>query len=98
MSKRQREEQPLSELLGHFIKKSGLEKGLDEVAIRDAWTRVMGPAISKYTSKIQLKGDCLYIDLSSSVLREELGYGRSKIIDNLNEEIGKQLITRLVLR
>ena len=98
MPKRQGEEQSLSSLLNQFISNSRLEKGLDEVTVRDAWHRVMGEAISRYTKGLSLKGDCLYVELSSSVLREELSYGRSKIIDLINEEIGKELVKKLVLR
>jgi len=45
-----------------------------------------------------LERDILYVQLSSSVLREELSYGREKIIRLLNEELGKNLIDKVVLR
>jgi predicted nucleic acid-binding Zn ribbon protein len=98
MPKREREEHRLGDLLGNFIKNSRLEKGLDEVSVREAWYKVMGEAISKYTREVKLRREVLYVDLSSSVLREELSYGRSKIITMMNEEIGKELIKKLVLR
>jgi hypothetical protein len=58
----------------------------------------MGPAIQKYTTAIKLQNDTLYVQLSSSVLREELSYGKEKIIRMLNEELGKDLVKKLVLR
>ena len=58
----------------------------------------MGNAISKYTTDLKLDRDTLYVQLSSSVLREELSYGIDKIIKMLNEELGKDLIKKLVLR
>lgn len=58
----------------------------------------MGPAITKYTRNIKLERETVYVELTSSVLREELSYGRQKIIDNLNEELGKVLVKKLVLR
>ncbi|MEP2969612.1 MAG: DUF721 domain-containing protein, partial [Nonlabens ulvanivorans] len=36
--------------------------------------------------------------LSSSVLREELLYGRTKIMENLNKHLGSNMIEKLVLR
>jgi len=59
---------------------------------------MMGPAIEKYTTNIKLERETLYVELSSSVLREELSYGKQKIIDLLNEELGRLLIKELVLR
>jgi hypothetical protein len=38
------------------------------------------------------------VSLSSSVLRQELSYGKEKIIAIVNKEIGKKIITKIVLR
>jgi hypothetical protein len=40
----------------------------------------------------------LYVALSSSVLREELAYGKDKIIAMINEELGKEVIKKVILR
>ena len=40
----------------------------------------------------------LYVELTSSVLREELSYGREKIIRLLNDELGREVVTDVVLR
>ena len=66
--------------------------------MEEAWHQVMGNAISKYTTQVLLERDTLYVQLSSSVLREELTYGKEKIITLLNEALGKELVKKLVLR
>ena len=71
---------------------------MDKVSAEEAWHNVMGNAISKYTTAIKLDREILYVQLSSSVLRDELSYGKTKIISLLNEEMGKQVVTKLVLR
>ena len=58
----------------------------------------MGNGINNYTTAIELKNDTLYVQLSSSALREELSYGKQKIIELLNEEIGKEIVNKIVLR
>ena len=88
----------LSEALKDFVSTNKLQKGLDKVNARDVWNTQMGPAIEKYTTSIKLDGSTLYVQLSSSVLREELSYGKEKIIRMLNAELDKDLITKLVLR
>lgn len=98
MKKRKNEEMQLGDLLKSFVDENKLDKGLNQIKIRDVWNSQMGPAIEKYTTAITLKKDILYVQLSSSVLREELSYGKEKIIKNLNEEMGKELISKLVLR
>ena len=98
MNKRNNEHISISDALKEFVEKNKLQKGLDKVNVREVWNNQMGPAIEKYTTSIKLDRDTLYVQLSSSVLREELSYGREKIIRMLNEELGRELIQKLVLR
>ena len=98
MKKRNNENMSISEVLQEFVDHNKLQKGLDKVTVKDVWNQQMGPAIQKYTTAIKLEGSTLYIQLSSSVLREELSYGREKIIKMLNKELGRELVKKLVLR
>lgn len=98
MAKREHKESPISEVLKGFIDANKLQKGLDKVSVDEAWHKLMGNAISKYTTAISLERDVLFVQLSSSVLREELSYGKTKIIKMINEEMGKEVVTKLVLR
>ncbi len=98
MARRKAENTSIGDVLKDFIQTNKLEKGLDKVGVKEAWHEVMGSAISKYTTNILLDRETLFVELSSSVLREELSYGKEKIITLLNEELGKKLISKLVLR
>lgn len=91
-------EMSLGEALKGFVQENRLQVGLDKVQVRDVWAMQMGPAITKYTTAIKLDRDILYVQLSSSVLREELSYGKEKIIKMLNEELGRELVKKLILR
>jgi len=97
--RRKNEEMKLGDLLKSFVDENKLDKkGLNEVKVKDVWNNQMGPAIQKYTTGLKLKNDTLFVQLSSSVLREELSYGKEKIIRNLNEAMGQKLISKLILR
>lgn len=96
--KRNNENLKLSDALADFVSTNKLQTGLDKVNARDVWNQQMGPAIEKYTTSLKLEGSTLYVQLSSSVLREELSYGKEKIIRLLNEALGKNLIQKLILR
>lgn len=98
MAKRFNEESPIGDVLKQFITQNKLEVGMDVVNVRDAWKNLMGNGVNNYTTEIQLKGSTLYVALSSAVLREELSYGKDKIIKMINEELRKELVTNLVLR
>ena len=98
MAKRFNEENSIADVLKQFIVQNKLESGIDVVNVREAWQNVMGNGVNNYTTEIQLKGSTLYVALSSAVLREELSYGKDKIIKMINEEVQKELVIHLVLR
>ncbi|WP_298480415.1 DUF721 domain-containing protein [uncultured Maribacter sp.] len=98
MAKRKFGNLALNDALKEFIKENKLQGGMDKVNVREAWANLMGNGVNNYTTAVELRNDTLYVALSSSVLRNELMQGKSKIITMLNEELGKELITKIVLR
>jgi len=98
MAKRHGEHTAIGDVLKEFISHNNLQKGIEKVSVADAWKNMMGPAIVKYTTALKFEQATLYVQLSSSVLREELSYGKTKIIKLLNEKLGKELVKELVLR
>jgi hypothetical protein len=98
MAKRNNEHISISDALKEFVETNKLEKGLNKVNVAEAWKNLMGNGVNNYTMSINLEHETLYVQLSSSVLREELSYGKEKIINMLNEELGKTIIKKLILR
>lgn len=96
--KRQSNENSISEVLKAFIQTNKLEAGLERLDAEKVWRSILGNGVNSYTREVKLKGSTLYVTLSSSVLREELSHGKTKIISMLNEEMGKEVIKELVLR
>lgn len=98
MAKRFSNEVSISEVLQQFIKVNKLESGMDKIDVEQAWKSLMGNGVNSYTQEVILKGSTLYVKLTSAVLREELSYGKDKIIKMLNEELRKDVVTNLILR
>lgn len=98
MAKRNNDHISISDALKEFVETNKLETGLNKVNVVDAWAKLMGNGVNNYTTAVHLERNTLYVQLSSSVLREELGYGKEKIISMLNEELGKDIIKKLILR
>ena len=96
--KRDFELKKIKSILNNIIDNNSLKVGLNNVKIQSVWKKIMGSNINSYTSGISLKKRTLYVKLSSSVLREELSYGKEKIIKILNEEFGEIIIDKIVLR
>lgn len=97
--KRNFESKSLKNVIGNIIDNSNkLNSGLNNIKVQNLWREVMGNNVNSYTNEIVLKKNTLYVNLSSSVLRQELSFGKQKIIDLLNKELGKTVIKKIVLR
>lgn len=98
MAKRVSNESSISDVLKQFIEVNKLESGMDKIDVEQAWKNLMGNGVNTYTKEVILKGTILYVSLTSAVLREELSYGKDKIIKMINEEMGKEVVKSIVLR
>lgn len=96
--KRSHEESSIQDVLGKMMAGYNLEKGIDKLNVREAWVKLLGPGIATYTQQVELRKDTLYVSLSSNVLREELSYGLTKIIAMINEDLGKEIVKKIILR
>ncbi|WP_396194168.1 DUF721 domain-containing protein [Flavobacterium sp.] len=98
MAKRLSNESSIGDVLKAFIETNKLQAGMDKIDVQQAWKSLMGNGVNSYTKEVFLKGSTLYVALTSAVLREELSYGKQKIIKMINEELGKEVVTDIVLR
>ena len=87
----------IKNLLDIFLKKNNLEKGLLDLEVKRAWHELMENGVSNYTTDVSLKNKTLYIKLSSPALKEELSYGKEKLIKLINERFKKKIIQKIVL-
>ena len=98
MAKRLSNQSTVGDVLKQIIQVNKLQPGMDQIDVKDAWKNLMGNGVNSYTKNVALRGSTLYVELSSSVLREELSHGKSKIIAMINDELGRDVIKEVVLR
>ena len=97
MAKRENETFSIKDLIPQMLQENKLQKGMDQMDVKEAWEKVMGKGVMSYTESIYLKKNTLFVKLSSSTLREELGYGKDKIIKMLNNSLNAALIKSIRL-
>ena len=97
MAKRENDSFSVKDLMQSFIKENNLSKGMQKIKAEETWNKMMGPGVANHTSAVKLQNKTLIIYLTSSVLREELSYGKEKIIKMMNEEFGDEIISKLML-
>ncbi|WP_068596895.1 DUF721 domain-containing protein [Vaginella massiliensis] len=86
-------EQTFSQALEHYIHQIGKQDLLLEVKAEMAWKKLMGSFFDRFTEKIEVRKGVLYIKMNSPAMRNELMYGKAKILENINEELNQEYLT-----
>jgi hypothetical protein len=91
-------EYSVGDALKEFLKQSKLKTPIQALQIEEIWEQIMGKTISRYTDKIQIHGQTLYINSMVAPLKQELLFQKDKIIQLVNEALGEQVIKEVVIR
>lgn len=91
--KRSSNETPLSEVIDKLLRAYRLDGKMKELDVIDAWPEMMGIAVANRTKEISIRNKVLYLTMDSSVMRDELSYGKQIIIQRINEKAGFEMIT-----
>jgi len=98
MAKRLNNENSVGDVLKHIIEANKLQVGIDQITVKEAWVSLMGNGVNSYTKEVTLRKNTLYVELTSAVLRQELSYGKEKIIRMINEEFRRDVVKEIVFR
>ena len=97
MAKQKSNEQSIKEAIDLMLRTYGLDGRMKEIRLVDSWEKVMGTPVSKHTREIYIRDRKLFVRLDSAALREELSYGKEKIVKMLNDEAGEKVIDEVIL-
>jgi len=81
-----------------YLREYGLETPLNEHRLIQAWDKVLGPSVARYTKELRIYNQVLFVTVSSAALRNELMMRRTELVARLNAQAGAQVITQIVLR
>lgn len=90
--------EPIDIIIQQYLKQSGLEKGLDEIRLVNAWEELVGKTVAKATKKIEIRKGVYYVWVKSPIVKNELRMLKSGLIQSLNNYAGKVLIKDIVIR
>ena len=84
-----------AELIEKLMKAYRLDGKMKELDIINSWEEMMGKAVATRTKEIYIKNKTLFLVMDSSVMREELSYGKQIIIERINQKAGFQMISNI---
>lgn len=87
----------IGEVIQSFSKQKRYKKPIQEARVVNYWQELMGVTVNRYTDKIYVNYNTLFVKVGPDALRNELLYSTDTIIQKINEYIGEEIIKKVVL-
>ena len=95
---RKKNETKLGDAIKAYLKALGLDRKLRENQLINSWEDTLGKAVANSTERMYIDNKVLFVQLNSSIIRQELLMMKTALIARLNQNVGEQVITDMVLR
>lgn len=86
----------IGDIVNEYLKKENLDLALDEHRASALWPQIVGAGINRYTVTRWVKDGVMHVQLSSAPLRNELMLNRSRVIQLINDALGREVIKEIV--
>jgi len=96
--RRRDNEQSLKDVLKQVVDLYRKDDKYRQAEVQIAWEEVIGTSIAKKTRSLYIRNKILTISLDSGVLKEELSFGREKIMKMMNENLGYHAVMKVEIK
>ena len=90
--------QSLGDVMREYIKENRIERKLKEVDVVQSWENLLGKTIASYTRNIYIRKKILFVEISSSVVKNELFMMREEIKRKINEKEGEEIVKTIIFK
>jgi len=88
----------IGDAIKKFLEQSQIRNGIQALQIEEVWEQIMGKTIARYTEKLRIINDTLFITTQVAPLKQELIFQKEKIILRVNEALGQKVINKIVVQ
>ena len=89
--------QSFGNILNNLIRTLGIEREVLEYQAINVWPKVVGTKIAENTNAERVRDGILFVKVKSDVWRNELIFYKQNLVKKLNSELGKQIISDIIL-
>ncbi|MFM7233937.1 MAG: DUF721 domain-containing protein [Flavobacteriales bacterium] len=95
MLNRKYTDSPLKDLIADILRRNGWEHRYLEMEVLRCYREVVGEVIWKKTRESRLNGKTLILKMDSGPLKQELSYQKTKLLDAINEMMGRAEVEKV---
>ncbi len=87
----------LADIINESLQRDGLDTAMAEQRALYMWPEIVGSGVNRYTTRRYVDHGIMHVYLSSAVLKNELSFHRSSLVEQLNRAAGADVISQIVL-
>ena len=91
------EAQSIQQIIETALKQSDMRDVIQEQRVCYLWPEIVGPSINRYTTRRFVEGGRLHVYISSGPLKNELSFHRARLCQSLNQAVGEDVISEIVI-
>ena len=90
-------EDSIDNLINSVLGQWGYSKKIKETEVVDAWKDIIGVSIANRTLKIYMNNGKLYVQVNSSIVKNELIMLKEGIKTALNKRVGEDIVKEVII-
>lgn len=94
---RHTEPQTMGDAIQNWAKAYQLEDKMLQASIADSWNVIMGQAVARHTKSIKVENKILKIVVDNAPLRHQLSNSKTRIVQLINQNAGKQVVLECLI-
>jgi hypothetical protein len=87
----------LVDIINEALRRDGLQTEFNEQRALYLWPQVVGPGVNRYTTRRFMDHGVMHVFISSATLKNDLSFMRPRLIEALNQLVGANTVTDIVL-
>ena len=88
----------IGQVIKKLMKNSKLSKRLDDLDVLEVWNDIIGKDLEKYVKSTKIIDDKLHVKLRSSIVKNEISYKKTELIQRINNTFNKKVIKDIILK
>ena len=89
--------QHIGDAIRGMLRQYQLTQKFDEQVLIASWERLVGKPVARHTTRLFIRDKVLFIHLDSPSVKQDLTYGKARIIEIIENEFGAGVIGDIVL-
>lgn len=83
---------PVGEIVNSLLDQTGMTDLFREQQLCHLWPEIVGQGINRLTTRRFVDNGVLHVYLTSAVLKNELSFERTRLVEALNAAVGSEVI------